>query len=221
MSARKDADPPTGEQWRRAVVAHYETRLREFGPTARGMDWKDEASQTLRFRMLCTGFDLAGRRILEVGAGVGHLYDHLRARGIDADYTGLDASAEMVSAARARHPGVRFECGDLAGGTTDGDETWDVVLCSGVFHVKLDAPEAEWEAFVIGMLRAMYAHCREGIGFNLMSDQVDYRSADLFYANPARILDFCRDELSRYVTLRHDYPLYEFTVHVHRSPRSE
>jgi SAM-dependent methyltransferase len=220
MSAREDSGPPLDE-WRRAVVAHYEARLREFGPTAQGMDWKDEASQSLRFRTLCAGFDLAGRRILEVGAGAGHLYDYLRAHGIEADYTGLDASAEMVAAARARHPDVRFECGDLSAGTTDGDEAFDVVLCSGVFHVKLDAPEAEWETFVHGMLRAMYARCREGIGFNLMSDQVDYRSPDLFYADPARFLDFCRGELSRYVTLRHDYPLYEFTVHVHRSPRSE
>src|SRR5262249_57715719 len=79
------------------------------GPTGRGMDWKDEASQGLRFRILCGVCDLAGRSLHEVGAGAGHLLDYLREEGIAADYSGSALSAAMVEAARARHPGARFE----------------------------------------------------------------------------------------------------------------
>jgi hypothetical protein len=90
------------------------------------------------------------------------------------------------------------------------------VLCSGVFHVKLDHSDDEWLRFVHAVIGRMYALCDVAIAFNLMTDQVDYRSDRLFHASPGATLDFCRRELSRSVTLRHDYPLYEFTTYVYR-----
>ena len=93
-----------------------------------------------------------------------------------------------------------------------------MVLCSGLFHVKLDRSDEEWADFVRASLRRMYAMCREAIAFNLMSDQVDTRSDSLFYPDTGEMLEFCRRELSRYVCLRHDYPLYETTFYVYRNP---
>jgi SAM-dependent methyltransferase len=87
--------PPVSEQLKRAVVTHYEAQLRRHGATARGMDWKDEDSQRLRFEMLCGVCDLAGRSVYEVGAGAGHLWAYLQERGIGVDYSGCDLSAEM------------------------------------------------------------------------------------------------------------------------------
>jgi SAM-dependent methyltransferase len=200
----------------RAVVEHYERQLRLHGPTARGMDWKDEASQQLRFAVLCEIAPLDGRSVCEVGAGAGHLWDFLQARGIRATYCGIDLSAAMVQAARARHPGVRFERRDVL--REEVAETWDVVLCSGLFHVKLDHAEPAWREFVEETLRRMWAMCRLGIAFNLMSDQVDFRVPTLFYSNPGETLAFCQRALGRFVALRHDYPLHEYTVYVYRTP---
>jgi len=181
------------------------------------MDWKDEESQRLRFSVLCDVCDLRGRQVHEVGAGVGHLHDYLRERGIDAEYSGSDASAVMVDAARRRLPGVSFVRRDVREETPG--ETWDVVLGSGLFHVSLGRPEAEWRDFVHAALRCMYASCRGAIAFNLMSDRVDFRNPKLHYADAGAVLDFCRDELSRFVVLRHDYPLHEFTIYVYRDPK--
>jgi hypothetical protein len=199
-----------------AVVAHYERQLRQWGPTARGMDWKDEASQRLRFEVLAGVCDLAGRTICEVGAGAGHLYDFLRERGVADGYSGIDLSAEMVAAACRRHPDVRFEQRDLL--ADPPPEPADVVVCSGLFHVKLDHGDEEWWAFVEAMLERMFAACRVAIAFNLMTDQVDFRSPTLYYANPGEVLDFCRRRLGRFVTVRHDYRLHEFTVYAYRDP---
>ena len=88
--ARSAARAGVSEDLKRAVVEHYEAQLRRFGPTARGLDWKDEASQQLRFEILCGVCDLNGRSVLDVGSGAGHLVDHLRRRGIEASYTGVD-----------------------------------------------------------------------------------------------------------------------------------
>ena len=75
-----------------AVVAHYERRLAEYGPNARGMDWKDEDSQRLRFEILCDVCDLDGLELCEIGCGAGHLFDHLEERGTKATYRGVDLS---------------------------------------------------------------------------------------------------------------------------------
>lgn len=210
----KPPGPDASAALKRSVIEHYERQLARFGPTARGMDWKDEASQALRFRVLCEVCDLSGRSLHDVGSGVGHLHDHLRERGSPAAYAGSDLSAAMVEQARRLHPGVRFERRDLL--LDPFEERWDVVLCSGLFFVKLANSDAEWRRFVQAMLRRMFEMCNVAIAFNLMSDRVDWRRPDLHHAHPGEILDFCRAELSRWVVLRHDYPLHEYTVYVYR-----
>jgi len=206
----------TTEALQRGVVAHYEAQLARFGATARGMDWKDEASQELRFRVLCEVCDLEGLSLHDVGAGAGHLCDHLVKRGAHVDYTGSDLSPAMVASARSLHPGRRFEQQDLLADT--GSEDWDVVLCSGLFFVKLGHSDAEWGGFVRAMLRCMFERSRRALAFNLISDRVDWKVDHLYYADAGEMLDFCRAELSRWVVLRHDYPLHEYSVYVYRDP---
>ena len=199
---------------KRSVVSHYEARLREHGATARGMDWKDEESQRLRFSMLCGVADLAGRSVYEVGAGAAHLCSYLQREHSTTVYSGCDLSAEMVAAARLRHPGTDIEVRDIL--LDPPAHRYDFVVCSGAFHVKLAAEDAHWRDYTFDVIRRMYAMCDVAIAFNLMTNQVDFRTDELFYAHPGEVLDFCRRELSRFVTLRHDYPLYEFTTYVYR-----
>jgi hypothetical protein len=39
---------------------------------------------------------------------------------------------------------------------------------------------------------------------------------DLYYADPLFFFDYCKTRFSRFVTLIHDYPLYEFTILVRK-----
>ena len=66
------------------------------------------------------------------------------------------------------------------------------------------------------MIQRMFKYARYGLAFNMMTDQVDYKVDRLYYANPAYYFDFCRKNLSRRICLRHDYPLYEFTLYIYR-----
>ncbi len=52
-----------------------------------------------------------GGPVVEVGSGPGHVTAYLAAAGADA--RGLDLTPEMVEEARRRHPGVRYDVGDL------------------------------------------------------------------------------------------------------------
>jgi SAM-dependent methyltransferase len=202
------------EERRRQVVAHYERQLKQHGATARGMDWKDAESQRLRFEMLSEGLDLAGSSVHDVGAGAGHFYDYLLERAIDVRYSGSDLSGEMIEAARRRHPDAAFECRDVL--DASNPERYDFVFCSGLFNVKLDCPESAWQRFVESAVLRMYEMCTVAISFNLMSDRVDYRAEGLYYSDPDAMAEFCRSRLSPDVAVRHDYPLYEYTIHVRR-----
>jgi hypothetical protein len=62
------------------------------------------------------------------------------------------------------------------------------------------------------MIRRLSEQSARGLAFNLFTTYVDFRNDDLFYADPAEFFSLCRRELSRYVTLLHDYPLYEWTL---------
>jgi len=211
---------PEGEdalaRLKRSVVEHYESRLARYGATARGMDWKDEASQNLRFEVLSGICNLGGRSVHEVGAGAGHFVDYLASRGLRVGYSGSDLSAAMIKSARTRHPGVRFERCDILDGPVR--ESHDVILCSGLFHVSLRTPEDAWLDFVKRMVSRMFEMCRLGIAFNMLSSRVDYRKDGLYYSESADMLDFCRRELSPHVALCDDYPLYEYTLYVYRDP---
>ena len=52
-----------------------------------------------------------GLPVVDAGCGPGHVTAHLA--GLGADVRGLDLTPEMVAQARERHPGVRYETGDL------------------------------------------------------------------------------------------------------------
>jgi len=57
---------------------------------------------------------------------------------------------------------------------------------------------------------------RAGFAFNCVSHYVDYRVPTLYYADPLRFFDHCKRRYSRFVSLLHDYPLYEFTILVRK-----
>jgi hypothetical protein len=82
---------------------------------------------------------------------------------------------------------------------------------SGTFNVRSQASDDDWSAYVRETLRTLAARSRRGFAFNLLSSFVDWRKKELFYADPAEYFSFCRG-LCRFVTLLHDYPLYEWTI---------
>jgi SAM-dependent methyltransferase len=123
-------------------------------------------------------------------------------------YTGTDISPDMLVAARERVRDPRAEFVQAAAPPHDAD----YVFVSGTFNVRFDATDEGWGAYVQDTLRILAARARRGLAFNLLTTYVDWRDETLFYADPHAFFDFCRTELSRRVSLLHDYPLYEWTM---------
>ena len=187
------------------------------GPGPRSVGWKDAPSQRLRFAKL-TGLldDTAGAPISvnDLGCGYGALFAFLdELPGVRlAAYHGYDISEPMLDAAR-RATDERAQLVHAAQPT----ELADYSFASGTFHVKGDTTDADWRAHVEECVLRLAQMSRRGFAFNLLTTYVDFRQQNLFYGDPCEFFAFCKREVSRYVTLVHDYPLYEWTLLVHHA----
>jgi SAM-dependent methyltransferase len=197
----------------------YAGNLAEYGTSSKSVGWRDEASQELRFERLARVIDAGdgGFTVNDWGCGYGAMFGHLdRAFGPRLTrYTGYDISAEMLEAARRQCEASRTHFVLSPEVTADADYTF----VSGTFNVKLEATDAEWDAYVKRHLETMFARSRRGLSFNLLTTYVDWKAENLFYADPKDFFDFCKARLSRFVTLHHDYALFEWTIGVTREPR--
>lgn len=211
-------EPDSTDARLRDVERYYTDRVRAHGATARGVDWNSAESQELRFDQLARLWEGDPREIsiIDFGCGYGALVDYLEQRGTRFRYQGFDISEAMISEAGPRAaPGVTF--------TTDVRrlEPADYVVASGVFNVKLATPADAWHDYMRRTIDAMAALATRGFAFNALTSyaDADRRRGDLHYAEPAHWFDYCKRRHSRFVTLLHDYPLYEFTVLVRREHR--
>jgi SAM-dependent methyltransferase len=200
------------------VAAYYASKLAAHGATPKGVDWSSLESQQLRFEQLhriCAGAHAFS--LIDYGCGYGALLDFLRARDRAVAYQGFDVAEAMVQKARERHHGQ-----DGGAFVTEHNllRPADFVVASGVFNVKLARAESEWTPYVERTLDRMWDLCRAGMAFNVLTrhSDADRMRADLYYADPLVVFERCRTRYSRLVALLHDYPLYEFTMLIRRTP---
>ena len=206
----------TPDTLREQARAYYEARLRAHGATPAGMDWNSQASQELRFGQLARLWEGdAEASIVDYGCGYAALASYLRDRGHRGQYLGYDVSAAMIDAAGA-HVGSLGGCQVTS--QRDALRPLDYAVASGVLNVKQQAGEAEWAAYVRATIADLAALGTRGFAFNALTlySDADKRRPDLYYADPLELFDHCKRTYSRFVTLLHDYPLYEFTILVRR-----
>jgi SAM-dependent methyltransferase len=199
----------------RDVATYYGDKLERFGNTPAGVDWRDAASQTLRFDQLTRVVTDLGASVTDFGCGYGALLDHIRQHGMHGFYRGIDIAPAMVQAATAAHaddPKAAFELGAAP------SETADFAVASGIFNVRLGYSDVAWMAYVHATIAALDHAATRGFAFNCLTSysDADRMRPDLFYADPCYWFDQCKRRYSRNVALLHDYGLYEFTLIVRK-----
>jgi SAM-dependent methyltransferase len=212
------------EEIRRAlqgVESLYSGNLAEHGIDSRSVGWPDPDAQLVRFQKLAhllVEDDGGPRTVNDWGCGYGAMFkflDELKGFALDR-YYGYDVSREMLDAARAHVSDARAEWIQSSELSHDADYSF----VSGTFNVRMESSVSAWTAYVRSVLHELHARSRRGFAFNLLTSYVDWEQEDLFYAPPSEFFDFCKRELSPYVTLIHDYPLFEWTMVVRRdAPR--
>lgn len=139
--------------WERRLSEQFD--LRGTGETGLSLAY-NRACYRLRRRILDraldeAGMDPRGRRVLDVGCGVGFFTDYYLERG--AEVTGLDIAPTSIERLRQRHPGSRFVLADVSESPVEG--RFDVVNAFDVLYHVTD--DARWERAVDHLAEAVSA----------------------------------------------------------------
>ncbi len=204
----------------RAIVQHYETCLRAHGVGARAVDWKSTEDAGRRYDVMLGVIrdKTSSATLLDFGCGLGALRQHMATAGFGAvHYTGLEISTEFAAAAQARNPGAGILCMDVL---ADGAvlPAFDYIVMNGVFTRRHDLSIEAMHGYMQRLLAVVYASCRVGLAFNVMSKAVDWESEPLFHPDPGRLLTYISRDLTRHFVLRNDYGLHETTCYLYREP---
>lgn len=200
------------EQILKNVENYYEEKVKKHGATALGVDWNSSKTQALRFQQLlkiCN--NSVAFSINDYGCGYGALVGYMLETGYSLEYQGFDIVPDMIYTARKIYGGLD-NCSFLGDASllTKADYT----IASGIFNVKLNTDESTWKEYILDTLSTIDKLSKKGFAFNMLtkySDR-DKMRPDLYYADPLYLFDYCKNNFSKYVSILHDYPLYEFTI---------
>lgn len=194
----------------------YTENLEKFGIDSKSVGWNSPESQTLRFQKLLSLVDEPGIKpftLNELGCGYGELYKYCESNNYKLKkFNGYDISEKMLTAAKSylnADNAFFYQNSEII---TKADYT----ITSGIFNVKFEEEKNNWEGFIKQTLKNMFEFSEIGMSFNLLTKYVDFEDENLYYADPSYYFDFCKKELSKYVSLIHDYKLYEWTIIVRR-----
>lgn len=211
MTTIKDHDDLLSE-----IASYYTQKITDFGETAKGVDWNSTASQDLRFEQLCKIIAANDSfSINDLGCGYGALLDYLDKHYANFDYFGFDVSEQMIKTA-----GTRYQNLDHAQFQTLAipDNLADFGIASGIFNVRQQRTDDEWQEYVEHTLEILNQTSRLGFAFNCLTSYSDEDKMQdhLYYADPSYFFNLCKLHYSKNIALLHDYNLYEFTILVRK-----
>lgn len=200
----------------------YLCKFKNFGDDPRSMSLNDKKSQYLRFQKILKLFKYektSDFSIHEVGCGLAHFKEFLDSLGYSCIYSGSDIIPEFIELCKKKYPQCYLSVQNIADDYDQIDDAIkgnDYYCLSGTFNPKEDNTVHEWELFIFKSIKNMFKLAKNGIGFNFLTSYSEFYDNKLYYADPKEIMDWCVKNLSRFISIEHDIPLYEFFVYVYK-----
>jgi len=204
---------PFSDTDREKVVERYTQRYAEFGYSQESLGWGESGRQQLRFEILSSYWDLTGKRILDLGAGFGDLFQFLKDKDIE-DYFGIELTPALVEEGRTKYhsdPRFHLSVGDVSDLASYPE--CDIAIISGLFNFKLESGNNY--TFIEQTLRAAFARSTSGCAANFITDRVDYTEELIFNANPETILKIALG-ITKSIAMRFDYMPFEFSLFLNK-----
>lgn len=188
----------------------YEKAFRIYGDDTRSCLW--EKPMVMRYQELLKIADLTGNSVLDIGCGLGGLYEYItRDREIRlSSYKEIDLVEGMVDLAGRKYPEASFEVRNIFEAPIE--ESYDYVFCCGLFNNAIE----DSDRYMKEMLKAAFSCCTKGMGFTFISSYVNFKDKEMAYHNPTDVLDFCLRELSWKAELHHHYAKCDVSAFVYR-----
>jgi hypothetical protein len=200
----------------RPVEAFFSNALAEYGAAHKAVDYPDLAQQITRFVELSRLFNNSKPfTLMDYGCGYGAMLDYLKSVNAPVTYWGYDISSAMLATARQTHPGME----DRFLSEVPRGATYDFVIASGIFNLKMDIPLTTWDDVVHDTIDRFDALSSRGFAFNMLTSyrEPHRKRSRLYYGDPIHYFDFCFRKYSPNIALSHDYNLWDFTIIVRKT----
>lgn len=189
----------------------YSNNLDNLGKSSQSVGWPNAKDHWLRFEMLFKSINLKDIASLnDLGCGYGSVLNFLYDNSYYLkDYYGYDISEKMLN----NFDESKYKKTNISK-IIDSSLTnaADFTIASGIFNVKFAEDDMTWKNHIVATLHNMNDFSNKGFSFNLLSTYVDFKKDNLYYGDPLFFFDYCKKNFSRYVSIYHDYPLWEWTI---------
>jgi hypothetical protein len=202
-----------------SLVNYYNNRVDSHKDSSQQVGWKSIAAQQNRFLQLIKVIDgNSNFSINDLGCGLGDLSNFLHEKGFsEFTYNGYDTFQLIIDGAIKRRK--QFEKTNFIKISNPNEmKPADYTVASGILNIRFQISDEEWLCYILEMINVMNDKSLKGFAFNALTSYSDeeFKKPELYYTDPCFIFDYCKRNISRDVSLIHDYQEYDFTIIVRK-----
>lgn len=156
----------------------YDTSIKKYGTSARGVQWNSRYTQEARFKIMAKILEkeLASSRLVDAGCGFGDFYTFLRYNMLSVqEYVGIDINENMVSIAKKKTKQNILHKNIL----TDSLPTADYYIASGSLNILSRFETAQF-------IQRCFEHSKKGFIFNLLKGNDKSGTYNYFWPSDIR-----------------------------------
>lgn len=194
------------------IFEYYHENMVNYDMDHAKLGWESKQAHEARFDVFLSNIKVEGKRLADIGCGLGSLLGYIKEKGLHVEYTGIDILEMMIHDASQRYPEERFFCGDIFADNRNPfkEKEFDVSYASGLFNLNLGNNQDFFEK----ALDVMFYISGEAVVFNLLHYQSPGRDNRYYYFKPKEVVSLLQS--GRYpvkeLKIVEDYLQNDFTV---------
>jgi hypothetical protein len=188
------------------TIERYRDRFERLGISKETLGW-NKGKQNLRYGSLIEHIPNSISTLVDVGCGFADGLEYIREKIPNINYLGIDIVPEFIEHAKLRYPECRFHCDDFDEITFDFHV--DAVIASGIFNHNTGSNYDDLTRFLRFAVRNNVRY----LAFDLLSDNVDFRTSHNFYYDVGVVFNLLKS-FSRRVRVCHAVQPFEFSVSI-------
>jgi SAM-dependent methyltransferase len=202
-----------------SLIDYYSKRADAHEESSQQVGWKSTAAQQNRFLQLIKVIEGSHKfSINDLGCGLGDLSRFLHEKGFsEFSYNGYDTFQLMIDGAKKNSQ--FFKNSNFIKISNPNEMALaEYTVASGILNIRFEISDEEWLRYILEMIDVMNDKSSKGFAFNALTSYSDeeYRRPELYYTDPCFIFDYCKRNISKNVSLIHDYQEYDFTIIVRK-----
>lgn len=193
------------------IIDHYYNQELKADPESfERLGWESKEAQFERFQILTDYQNIQGKKLLDVGCGLGHLLEHLKTLDLNVDYTGVDILPSMIEEAMKRHEDHSFHCSDIFDSCPFPTKSFHLIYSSGIFNLNMNNNEE----FLMEAVAKFLDLSSETVVFNLLHHKSPGREEKYFYYKPNEVIQRIEEAFPQVMAIElvEHYLKNDFTV---------